>query len=266
MSDLAICKECNRADPPLKGGKKSKKASKKQPVEWINCDRCSKWFHTTCVSINQTCMPEIHRYWYFCEQCTPKGNLILKFEPVNAVPNNDLEHLKNLIQELNVKLQKLQDELASIQANTKKQMHRLQNQMQEMIRTEAKHVDSDKLLNNIEHKLEIIESGAKLAETCSQNVNGFRIAQNKIPFQQGENVQTIVERTLDILDMPEAKSHVANCFRLPYNASKWSDRSIFPTIVVVFDGNKIRQSVLQKYYERYNDFRLRSYVSSSKPN
>lgn len=256
MSDVDICKACNRPDPPSKRGKKSSKAKKKLPVEWINCDGCSEWYHTICVGIHQTCMPEIQKYWYFCEQCAPKGNLVLKSEPINVVSNNDLEHLKNEIQALSAKLQKLQDELTTIQAGTKKQMQRLQNQIQVMIRTEAKCEKNDKILNNIDQKLEIIESGVKLAETCSQNVNGFRIALNKIPVQQGENIKSIVERTLDILDMPEAKSRVTNCFRLPYNPSKWTDRSISPTIVIVFDGNKIRQSVLQKYYERHKDFRL----------
>lgn len=201
-------------------------------------------------------MPEIQKYWFFCEKCSPKGNLILKAAPNAAAPNTDLSSLEKEIRDLTTKLQHLQEELNIIQANSKKQLHRLQNQVREISRAEARHVNNNKMLDGIEQKLEVIESGAKLAESCSQNVNGYRIALNKIPLQQGENVRSIVEKALDILDLPEAKSHVSSCFRLPYHASKWTDRSLSPTIVVIFDGNAIRRTVLQKYFERYMDFRL----------
>lgn len=159
------CGTCGRSDPPSKGGKKSKKANKKQTVEWIHCDGCSTWLHTVCANINQVFMPEIQKYWFFCEKCSPKGNLILKAAPNAAAPNTDLSSLEKEIRDLTTKLQHLQEELNTIQANSKKQLHRLQNQVREISRAEARHVNNNKMLDGIEQKLEVIESGAKLAGT-----------------------------------------------------------------------------------------------------
>lgn len=51
-------------------------------------------------------------------------------------------------------------------------------------------------------------------------------------------------------------SHVTQCFRIEVKPSKWSDRSITPTIVAVFYNRDARDRVLRRYFERHKDAKL----------
>lgn len=89
-----------------------------------------------------------------------------------------------------------------------------------------------------------------------QAVNSFRIAVNKIPFQESEDVRAIVSDVLHLLDCSNEISHLVNCFRLPVKPSKWSDREITPTIIIVFDEAGSRQHVLKNYFQNHWNAKL----------
>lgn len=122
-----------------------------------------------------------------------------------------------------------------------------------MDQLEDRRTSSNNLVENIERKSELIKTGAKLARTC---VNCCRIAINKVPFNPGENVRSIVEDFLRFLGIEEKMSHVTACFRLPVKQSKWTDRSLTPTVLVAFDSREIRSLVLKRYFQKHKDAKL----------
>ncbi|KAL9694086.1 hypothetical protein quinque_013371 [Culex quinquefasciatus] len=244
------CNICHRNSSPSKG--RAKKAKKAKKTDWIACDACDSWFHPVCVRINKEQMEKIDDLHFLCEKCCVRGCL---FPKVTASPpvSGDLDALRKTIQELSSQIAKLQEELEAAKVSNKKQLDRFRNQLRLEDRTESQRAAQDRLVNSIGEKLDIIEKGAKLASTCSQSVNSFRLAINKIPAKNGENVRALVENVLTLLDSQNESKHVTSCFRLPVKPSKWTDRTISPTIVVVFDNVEARQAVLR----RLRNFALR---------
>lgn len=247
------CDLCGCFDPPAKG--KVKKGKKVQQVGWICCDKCSAWFHLSCARISDSLISHIQCYTFLCENCAIRGSLMPK--QANVAPNSDeVTQLKELVQDLSTKLTKLQAELDNVRSTSKKQKDRIQCKVNNEDQLDSKRTAQTALINNIEAKLEIIEAGARMASNCSQSTNCFRLAINKIPFREGENVRGIVEDFLGFLDMKEALSNVSNCFRLRVKPSKWSDRTISPTIAVIFDSRMVRDNVLKQYYDRHKQAKL----------
>lgn len=245
-----ICGSCGLEEPPT-GKKKKGKRVKDSEIRWICCDSCLKWFHNICVRVNHS-LVDLSAYLYLCERCSVIGSLIPKPASSNAC---DLDQINKRIEELVEQIKGIESELTVLQTNVKKQFDRVQNK----IHTSAKWSEnrtSEKLAGNVEEKLVVIENGVKFAKICSQSVNNFRISINKVPHQVGENVRSIVENFLCFLGIPNLKSHVTSCFRLPVKPSKWTDRSITPTILVAFDSVEIKANVLRKYFEVHKEAKL----------
>lgn len=201
-------------------------------------------------------MESISDFQYFCDSCSVRGCLVRKppaQAPQAAVSSGEIDRLTKTIQDLSTQLSKVQSELDSIRAVSKKQFDRFQNKF----RSEERCDDvQNRLSNNICEKLEAIEKGAQIVNACSRTVNSCRLAVNKIPLREGENVGAIVESVLDLLDCQCEMPNVTSCFRIPAGASKWSDRSLSPTIVVVLNSTESRRRILQKYFEKHKTAKL----------
>ena len=52
-----LCYSCNHSEPPAKKGRKSKS------FYWVDCDKCHRWYHTTCVGMKRI-SPS-----YVCDMC-----------------------------------------------------------------------------------------------------------------------------------------------------------------------------------------------------
>lgn len=253
-----LCRACNHKNPPATSKRKAKSAKNKaKTVNWICCDGCSLWFHTCCVRINETVLPDLSQFWYFCADCCALGNIIPKQPSPQASSLDDLKQITQNIADLTSKIGNLQIELDRLRSTNKKLIDRLQSRLQEVNGSEERCAVQRKALDEIERKIEIIESGAKLAGTCSQNINNFRIAINKVPCRPGESVPDVVSKLFGFLGISNLVSHVVKCFRLPVKASNWSDRTLTPTIIVIFDDSETRDTVLRQYFRRYKDVKLR---------
>lgn len=249
-----ICSACGHENPPVKGRRKK---GNKSAIGWVCCDGCSKWFHATCVRIGTSLLEAADNYWFFCEECAVKGSLVCK-QPANAptVSTVNLSKIEEQIAELTTALQKLQTELDVIRSQHKKNFDRLQNKLYEAQQQDEKCVAHKQVLSQIEEKIDTIQSGSKLAHICSQSVNGFRISINKVPFRQGENVWDLVRNFLTFLEVPDAMLQVTKCFRIEGGKSKWTDRTLTPAIIVVFDSVKAKEAVLHKYFEKHKAVKL----------
>lgn len=249
------CCACKSSEPPAP---KTRGRKKKQPamIDWIDCDSCKRWFHATCMRISSAQMESISEFQFFCDSCSVRGCLVRKPQPQatqGAVSNGEIDKLAKIIQDLSSQLSKLQSELDAIRTVSKKQFDCIQNKL----RNEQRCDDvQSRLTSNICEKLEAIEKGARIMQSCSRVVNSCRLAINKIPHQEGENVGAIVKSVLDLLDCTCEVSNVTNCFRIPVAASKWSDRSLSPTIVVVLNSTESRRKILQRYFERHKTAKL----------
>lgn len=246
------CGACGLEDPPVRRKKAGKRKAKKEAgIGWICCDSCQKWFHNICVRVTQSLLADISSYLYLCERCTVVGSLIPKATVNNVTSTREVE---KQIEELSEHIKKIESELASLQSNLKKQCDRLQNK----IHTNVQQTQNKATVysDNVTHKLEQIHAGVKLAKICSKSVNSYRISINKVPHQAGENVRSIVGNFLSFLCIPDAMSHVTSCFRLAVKPSKWTDRSITPTILVVFDSVDIKTNVLQMYFKKHKEAKL----------
>lgn len=255
-----ICETCGQEEP--KSGVKKRGKKKDQTVGWISCDGCKKWFHTVCVRISNLLLQEIDNHWYFCEKCTILGTLIQKQTPALPPCTNpsscDLTKVTSTISELSEKLAKLQAELEGCRLTCRRSTDKLRSQLLSLDQIHDRNSAQHKLVSSIEKKIEVIESGARLANTCVRSVNDFRIAINKIPFREGENVKILVQSALISLGVEEADAPVASCFRVPPRASKWSDRSVSPTIIVVFNSKEAKDKVLKQYFENFTRATLSS--------
>lgn len=250
------CSSCGRENPPTR--KKGKKSKKSSPVTWICCDSCVKWFHTICVKISDHLEPELKNYWFFCSNCCMKGNLIARTQPAPCQPasSTSTQEIEKKIEDLSVEIQKLRDDIEGSRSSWKKQLDRLRNRFHEAERTSDRQTERNQFLVGIEQKLATIESGAKLANSATSNINSFRIAINKVPYRHNENLGAIVQKVLDILGVPLRMSNVIKYFRLPVKDSKWSNRSITPTIIIVFDDSAARSAVLGEYYKKHREVKL----------
>lgn len=249
-----VCGICGLDEPPQKtrktGAKKKKKTSD-EDIGWIGCDSCNKWFHTVCVRISPALLAVVDEYCYLCEKCSVIGTLLPKSPPSSSTGKS--QEAQERIDKISSELARLQSELQLLQVNMKKQLDRFHNRLQTVDQEESRRTSANNLVENIEGKLELIKTGAKLASTCAQNVNCCRIAINKVPLCPGENVRSIVE---DFLGIKEKMSRVTACFRLPVNPSKWTDRNLTPTILVAFDSREVRSLVLKRYFEKHKDAKL----------
>lgn len=173
------CSICSHEEPAVGRKKRKKKETKSSNIGWICCDNCNKWSHTVCTRINEAVLSRIDNYIYFCVNCCIIGSLT----PKATVPGQDdkIKETQCRIDELTTKIAKVQEELTALQSCIKKQFDRVQNKLQNDCRQEEMRTTSYKFVQNIEQKLEEIESGAKLANSCSQSVNCCRIAMNKVP-------------------------------------------------------------------------------------
>lgn len=259
MNKEDCCSCCGRENPPVRR-KEKKKDKKSQVVSWICCDGCTKWFHTVCVKINEILVPELQNYWYFCSSCCMHGNLLPRTQPVpgQTVPNIDTHELEKKIEDISASILQLRDDIEASRSLCKKQLDRLQNRFNEAEKTYDRQTEQKQFLVDIEQKLATIESGAKLAGLSASNINSFRIAINKIPYRENENLRVIVSKILDIFGIPLRMSNVIKYFRLPVKDSKWSNRSITPTIIVVFDTSESRAAVLGEYYKNHRNAKLSS--------
>lgn len=247
------CGLCGRCDPPAKAS--AKKVKKANQVGWICCDKCSVWYHLCCVRISDPLTDDIQSFVFLCEKCAVRGSLIAK-QSSSSTGSDLIAQLQKTVQDLSTHILKLQAELDTLRSSSKKQIDRIQCKVNSDEQRDTRYAAQTALINNIEQKLEVIEAGAKLANTCSQSTNCCRLAINKIPFREGENVRNIVADVLNFLDISEAMSSVSKCFRLQVKSSKWSDRTISPTIAVVFDNREMRDNVLKRYFERHKDAKL----------
>lgn len=250
-----LCGTCNQAEPPTGKKKKVGKRNKSnvEEISWISCDACQKWFHTLCVRISDSLLSEVKNYVYLCERCSVIGSLIRV--PSDASCKSDLVEVQKRIDELTLQIKKLESEISTHQSNTKKQIDRFQNKIRSIDQA-GDSPSSTRLTEDMEQKIQIIESGAKLAKICSQSINCHRISINKVPHREGENTRSIVESFLSFLGIRNLMSHVTSCFRLPVKPSKWTDRSLTPTIVVVFSSAEVRSEVLKKYFQLHKEAKL----------
>lgn len=163
----------------------------------------------------------MNEYYYFCEKCTLRGSLVTKpAQPVPATPaattgQDEVEQLKRTVSDLAAQLVKLQAEVDSVRLTSKKQHDRLQSKLNSADQRDDHCAAQGALINNIGQKLEIIEAGAKLATTCSQSVNSCRLAINKIPAREGENLRGIVESVIDFLGVSEEMPHASRPITYP---------------------------------------------------
>lgn len=247
MPSEDICAACNRGTP-------RKARGKKQPVkvQWICCDSCQRRFHSVCMRISDSVMEKASDFHFECDSCSVRGRLIPK-SPGTPAPSGEVSELKKIIEELSAEVAKLRTELETVRTTSKKQVDRLRNNIHSTIRSDA---TTTRLTTDLHEKLETIERGAQLANTCSRTVNSCRLAINKIPLKEGEQVSKLVEDVLTLLGCEEEKTSVTSCFRVPPKPSKWSDRSLTPTIVAVFNNNETRQRVLRRYFERHEEAKL----------
>lgn len=265
MANDDICGCCGLSSPPVKKG--ARKAKKSPSITWINCDQCLNWFHAVCVKISETRMQKVQDFLYHCENCSIRGSLIPKVavtahpESSNATLNNEIEIMKKTISEITSQLAKLQAELDNIRLATKKQMDQLRNKLHNSEHSDNQCATRISLMDRIGEKLDQIETGARLAGTCSSAVNSCRISINKIPFSEGENLRKIVKSVLVFLGLENLSANVVNCFRLQVKPSKWSDRSLTPTIVVILDSKTSRDTILRKYFENHKKAHLAQHGS-----
>lgn len=245
------CGVCNLPNPPTK--KSRKKPKQTQHVNWICCDNCAVWYHSVCVRIGDSQMSDVQNFKYFCENCSIRGTLVAN--TVDLV-DDEVKQLKQTVQQLSAEIEKLKAELESVRSTNKKQHDRIQSKLNSADQRDGQCASQTALINDIGKKLEVIEVGAKLASNCSKSVNCCRLAINKIPYREGESVRSIVENVLTLLGVQKEMPHVVSCFRVEVKPSKWSDRSITPTIVAVFDNKHARERVIRMYFERYKEAKL----------
>lgn len=198
-------------------------------------------------------MEKASEFRYECDSCSVRGRLIPKSPGPSAPSSSEIGELKKIIDDLSAEVIKLRAELETVRSASKKQVDRLRNNIHSTIRSEA---TTTRLSSDLQGKLETIERGAQLANTCSRTVNSCRLAINKIPLKDGEQVSKLVEDVLTLLGCGEEVTSVSSCFRVPAKPSKWSDRSLTPTIVAVFNNNEARQRVLKRYFERHKEAKL----------
>lgn len=251
MKEDLLCCICQQEEP-IDRKKKKKKSKRNSNVGWVGCDKCDKWTHTVCARISEALLLEMKNHSYLCEKCSIVGSFYLKA----PTPDSRSQDAQENIAELTSKITKLESEIATLQAGIKKQFDRLQNRMHAADRWEEKAASNREIIENVENKLETIESGARLANACSQSVNCCRIAINKVPFHPGENVRSVVSDFLDFLDIRDRMSQVTACFRLPVKPSKWTDRNLTPTIMVAFDTRELKSMVLRRYFEKHKEAKL----------
>lgn len=251
-----ICSTCGQENPPAK--RRCKKA-KRSAIGWVCCDGCCKWFHGVCVRIGNELLAEAGNFWFFCEECAVKGSLIWKQATNTATVNTvSLSKTEEQIAELSNRINQLQIELDSLKVLHKRNIDRLQCKLNEVIQLDEKYTSHKKALIQIDEKIEAIQSGSKMAQICTQSVNGFRISINKVPFRQGENVWNLVRNFLDFLEATDAMQQVTKCFRLDGGKSKWSDRTLTPAIIVVFSSVNAKEDVLRRYFEKHKTAKLSS--------
>lgn len=178
-----ICATCGHEEPP-KGSIKKRGKRKDQTINWISCDGCNKWLHTSCIRANDVLLRELSKYWYFCPNCTILGTLVPKqvfsTSASDCGSSTDLEKITNTITELSEKVEKLRAELEVSRLTCKKQTDKLRNQLTTADQRHDRDSAQRELVSKIEQKLEVIESGTRLANSCLRSVNGHRIAINKI--------------------------------------------------------------------------------------
>ena len=167
-----------------------------------------------------------------------------------------MEVITKTIDDLTGRLAKLQAKPEAIRIVSKKQLDGIRNQLQSSERLHEQQTGQSELVQNLGKKLEVIESGTKLANHCLQSVNGCRLAINKIPYREGENVHVIVQSVFDFLGINAVETQGFQCFRVPPKASKWSDRSISPTIIVILSNREVKQSILKRYFENHKQAKL----------
>lgn len=246
------CGLCKSSNPPAKGKKSAKKT---QNIGWLCCDSCSVWFHFVCVRISNALSNDIQQYTFFCENCSIRGNLILK-PSIPTSPIEEIEQLNKTILELAAELKKLSAELDNLRSTSKKQFDRMYGRINQVDQRDRQQGSQNTLVDRVEENLQIIEEGAKLANTCAQQINSSRLAINKVPFHYNENVRTIVQDVMQFLGLQEMMCYVSNSFRLQVRPSKWTDRTLTPTIVVIFDNRESRDTVLRRYFEKHKNAKL----------
>lgn len=241
-----ICNTCGKTNPP--------KSKRKATINWICCDKCLQWFHTSCVGIREALVPDLGSYWYQCEKCCISGDLIPKTTSTST--GNNVSELLEKIQDLSSQVEELRAELKSVQSNSKKQVDRIQSRIAEAEQSNIRQSAHCQTLTNIGQKMELIESGAKLAGALAGNTNSCRLAINKVPVKKNENVNSLVENIIQFLGLPHIIPQLVTCFRIPSKPSKWTDRSVTPTIIAVFADRGAKETVLRRYFEVHKDAKL----------
>lgn len=150
-------------------------------------------------------------------------------------------------------MEELQTQLKNVQCTNKKQVDRIQSKIAETERNSIKQSVQCQTLTNIGKKIELIESGAKLASTLAENTNSCRLAINKVPIKKNENVRILVESIIKFLGLQHTIPQLLTCFRVPSNPSKWTDRSVTPTIIAIFADRRAKEAVLRRYFEVHKD-------------
>lgn len=69
-------------------------------------------------------------------------------------------------------------------------------------------------------------------------------------------MNAIVQDFLCFLGVQDKMTHVTSCFRLPVKTSKWTDRTLTPTILVAFDSRELKSQVLKRYFEKHKQAKL----------
>lgn len=203
-------------------------------------------------------MEQADEFQFFCESCSVRGCLVPKIRPAvgrGSEAQEEVSELKKIVQELSAEVTRLRGELEAARDTSKMQMDRLRNSINSNVRSGA---TTNRLASDLNEKLEKIEKGAQLAQTCSQTVNSCRLVINKIPFREGENVKQLVEDVLALVGCSEEQANLVDCFRVPSKSSKWSDRTLTLSIAAVFNSTDARQKVLRRYFERYKEAALKN--------
>lgn len=261
MGNEDICVACGLEEPPVTKKRKGVKKAKSVQIRWICCDSCLGWFHAACVRINDSLFPDFKDYIFQCEKCCVIGCLIPRIPNVSQQEVDQMTDMSKQIEEMTKALAKLQKDAVEFQTLIKKQVDSIRTKLTEVNRSEEKRLANVRLVEGIEEKLEIIKSGARMATTCSQRVNGCRMSINKVPYRTGENVCDIVKGFLSFLGVDDHFSHVQTCFRMPVKPSKWTDRTLTPTILVEFSSREIRNQVLKRYYDKHKEAKLCNLIS-----
>lgn len=180
-----VCGICKQDEPPKNPKQKgAKKKKSNEDIGWIGCDSCNKWFHKLCVRIGPALLALANDYVNLCAGCSIVGSLLPR---TSSSSTGKCEEIQMKIEELSSDLSKIRSELQLLQSNIKKQLDRFRSKLLAVNHLDDRRESSNKLVENIEKKLELIETGAKLAGTCSNSVNCCRIAINKVPHHPNES-------------------------------------------------------------------------------